>query len=72
MVYSTALDITATTNGLVAAGHPVDPVDLATVTPLITHTVRRFGDWHLDLTPPEPGGDGHLAMPIDRSATTTA
>jgi TnpA family transposase len=72
VVYSTALDITATTNGLVAAGHPVDPVDLATVTPLITHTVRRFGDWHLDLTPPEPGGDGHLAMPIDRSATTTA
>jgi hypothetical protein len=34
--------------------------------------VRRFGDWHLDLTPPEPGGDGHLAMPIGRSATTTA
>jgi hypothetical protein len=72
VIYSTALDITATTNGLVAAGHPVDPVDLATVTPLITHTVRRFGDWHLDLTPPEPGGDGHRAMPIDRSGESLA
>ena len=36
---------------------------MATLSPLITHTIRRFGDWHLDLTPPEATGDGHLALP---------
>ncbi|MGH3708160.1 MAG: Tn3 family transposase [Pseudonocardiaceae bacterium] len=64
-LYSTAADITAVVNELVADSQRVDPVDLATVSPLITHTIRRFGDWHLDLTPPEPGGDGHLAVSID-------
>jgi hypothetical protein len=47
VIYSTALDITAAANTAAAEGHPVDSVDLATVSPLITHTVRRFGDWHL-------------------------
>jgi hypothetical protein len=36
-----------------ADGHPVDPDDLATIAPYITHTIRRFGDWVLDLSPPE-------------------
>jgi hypothetical protein len=36
-----------------ADGHPVDPDDLATIAPCITHTIRRFGDWVLDLSPPE-------------------
>jgi TnpA family transposase len=62
-LYSTATDITTVVNDLISAGQQVDPVDLATVSPLITHTIRRFGDWHLDLTPPEPGGDGQLAIP---------
>jgi Tn3 transposase DDE domain len=35
-IYSTAVDITATSNSLAAEGHPTDPVDLATVTPYIT------------------------------------
>jgi len=26
---------------------------LATVSPYITHTVRRFGNWTLSLTPPD-------------------
>ncbi|HEY3690708.1 MAG TPA: hypothetical protein VGL46_10430 [Pseudonocardiaceae bacterium] len=43
--------------------HPADPVDLATVTSYITHTVRRFGDWHLDLTPPEAPVVAHLRLP---------
>jgi hypothetical protein len=38
------------------------PVDLATVSPYITHTIRRFGDWHLDLTPPEADTPTHLAL----------
>jgi hypothetical protein len=38
---------------LAADGHPVDPDDLATIAPYITHTIRRFGDWVLDLSPPE-------------------
>ncbi|WP_322748037.1 MULTISPECIES: Tn3 family transposase [unclassified Frankia] len=52
-IYSTALDITDAANALAAEGHLVDPDDLATVSPLITRTIRRFGDWHLDLTPPK-------------------
>jgi hypothetical protein len=62
-IYSTAVDITAASNTLVAEGHPVDPVDLATVTPYITHIVRRFGDWHLDLTPSEAPVAAHLRLP---------
>ncbi|MBD0742531.1 hypothetical protein [Streptomyces sp. CBMA152] len=31
----------------------MDPDDLATLSPLITRTIRRFGDWNLDLTPPK-------------------
>ncbi|MBU3064551.1 hypothetical protein KO481_23845 [Nocardia sp. NEAU-G5] len=34
------------------AGAP-DPDDLATITPYTTRTIRRFGDWVLNLTPPE-------------------
>ena len=36
---------------IIADGRDVDPEDVATLSPLITHTIRRFGDWHLDLTP---------------------
>ena len=43
-------------------GWNIDPDDAATISPLITHTIRRFGDWHLDLTPPEATGDSHLAL----------
>jgi hypothetical protein len=42
-------------------GHRVGADDLATISPLIRHTIRRFGDWHLDLTPPP--GEAHLALP---------
>lgn len=52
-IHSTALDITDAANALAAEDHLVDPDDLATASPLITRTIRRFGDWHLDLTPPK-------------------
>ncbi|WP_436778293.1 Tn3 family transposase [Yinghuangia sp. YIM S09857] len=52
-IYSTALDITDAANALAAEGHPVDVDDLATISPYITRTIRRFGDWVLDLAPPE-------------------
>jgi hypothetical protein len=40
-------------NQLVAesAGRQVDPDDLATISRYITETVRRFGEWVLDITP---------------------
>jgi hypothetical protein len=63
-IYSTAVDLTAVINQLIAGGQDVDPEDVATLSPLITHTIRRFGDWHLDLTPPETAGDGRLALPV--------
>ncbi|WP_269458685.1 Tn3 family transposase [Micromonospora purpureochromogenes] len=50
-IYSTALDITDAANTLAAEGHPVDHDDLATITPYITHTIRRLGDLVLD--PPD-------------------
>jgi TnpA family transposase len=65
-VYSTAVDLTAAVNQLIAEDWTIDPEDVATLSPLITHTIRRFGDWHLDLTPPETTGDGRLAVPVDR------
>jgi len=52
-IYSTALDITDAANALAGDGHPVDLDDLATISPYITRTIRRFGDWIVDLTPPE-------------------
>jgi len=52
-IYQNACDITAAANALAADGHPVDPDDLATIVPCITHTIRRFGDWVLDLSPPQ-------------------
>lgn len=51
-IYSTALDITDAANALAAEGHPVDLDDLATISPYITRTIRRFGDWIVDLAPP--------------------
>ncbi|MEU4704535.1 Tn3 family transposase [Nonomuraea dietziae] len=53
VIYSTACDITDAANDIAAEGRPVDLDDLATISPYITHTVRRFGNWTLDLTPPE-------------------
>ena len=53
MIYSNACDITAAANALAADGHPIDTDDLATISPYITHTIRRFGDWVLDLSPPD-------------------
>ncbi|MFI6927727.1 transposase [Nonomuraea spiralis] len=53
VMYSTALDITDAANDIAAEGQPVDLDDLATVSPYITHTVRRFGNWTLNLTPPD-------------------
>jgi TnpA family transposase len=71
VLYSTACDITAAANALARGGHRVDADDLATISPLIRHTIRRFGDWHLDLTPPPPG-EAHLALPLTESDSTQA
>ncbi|MGW4792197.1 hypothetical protein ACWEPC_07255, partial [Nonomuraea sp. NPDC004297] len=52
VIYSTACDITDAANDIAAEGRPVDLDDLATISPYITHAVRRFGNWTLDLAPP--------------------
>jgi TnpA family transposase len=51
-IFSTALDITDAANALAGEGWPVDADDLATISPYITRTIRRFGSWVVDLTPP--------------------
>lgn len=48
-----ALDITDAANDLAAEGVEVDTEDLAAITPYIRHPIRRFGDWVLNLAPPE-------------------
>lgn len=53
VMYSTACDITDAANAVAAEGEPVDPADLATISPYITSTVRRFGNWTLNLTTPD-------------------
>ncbi|MER6809918.1 Tn3 family transposase [Spirillospora sp. NPDC000708] len=53
VIHSNACDITDAANALAAEGHPVDTDDLATVSPYITHTSRWFGNWTLNLTPPD-------------------
>ncbi|GAA2845762.1 hypothetical protein Acy02nite_47390 [Actinoplanes cyaneus] len=66
-ICSTTLDLaatataTATANELSREGWNIDPDDLATVSPYITSTIRRFSDWILDLSPPADVGDGHLS-----------
>src|ERR1022692_2666251 len=67
-IFSTALDITDAANALAGEGYPVDTDDLATVSPYITRTIRRFGSWVVDLTPPDhapatPPGPG-TACPV--------
>jgi hypothetical protein len=52
LIYSTAQDITDAAIAIAADGHPVDLDDLATISPYITHVIRRFGNWILNLTPP--------------------
>ncbi len=61
-IYSSALDITTVANQLAAEGHPVDPDDLATIVPYVTHTIRRFGDWVLDSSPPNQHPATHLDL----------
>jgi hypothetical protein len=53
VIDSTACDITDAANAIAAEGQPVDPDDLATISPYITHNVRRFGNWTLNLAPPD-------------------
>jgi TnpA family transposase len=64
-----ALDMTDVVRDLQAAGHPVMPDDLATMSPYITERVKRFGEYPLDGldTPPETF-DPHLHLPANPGA----
>jgi hypothetical protein len=53
VMYSIACDITDAANDIAAEGERVDPADPATISPYITHTVRRFGNWTLNLSLPD-------------------
>ncbi|MEU8151642.1 Tn3 family transposase [Nonomuraea sp. NPDC048901] len=52
VIYSTSCDITDAANAIAAEGRPVDHDDLATISPYITHVIRRFGNWILNLNTP--------------------
>jgi TnpA family transposase len=54
LVYSTTVDMTEVVNDMVAEGRRVERQDLATISPYVTSTTRRFGRWQLVLEPPAP------------------
>jgi hypothetical protein len=56
------VDLTRAASTLTADGWPIDPGDLATITPCITTAIRRFGDWALNLTPPAETPGEHLTL----------
>ncbi|WP_442811470.1 hypothetical protein [Streptosporangium sp. NBC_01756] len=58
---STCQDITDAANAVAADGHPVDLDDLATISPYITHVIRRFGNWILNLALPAAPPDSTLS-----------
>jgi TnpA family transposase len=64
VIYHLTVDITAAVNELVAEGWSVDPDDLATISPYLQGKVRRFGDWVLDLSPPEAGVPTELDLDL--------
>lgn len=66
VIYSTACDITAAANELAAEGHTIDTEDLATISPYITRTIRRFGDYVLNLAPPDQ--DPHTKLDLQPGA----
>lgn len=53
MVHTLRISARDEVTDMAAEGHPVDTDDLATITPYIARTIRRFGDWVLDLKPPD-------------------
>ena len=61
LIFQTALDITRIVRDLTAEGREVDLDDLATITPYQHRQYRRFGDYLVDTTTPEPI-DGHLDL----------
>jgi hypothetical protein len=65
VIYHFTLDITAAVNQLVVKGWEVDREDLATISPYLQGKLRRFGDWVLDLTPPEPTVATELRLNAD-------
>ncbi len=70
-IYSTTLALTATANELSREGWSIEADDLATVTPYITSTIRRFGDWVLDLNPPHRGQRRAPRLRCGRIGATT-
>ena len=65
-----ALDMTDVVRDLQAAGHPVIPDDLATMSPYITERVKRFGEYPIDgLDTPPDAFDPHLQLPASRGAS---
>jgi Tn3 transposase DDE domain len=65
VIFHTALDMTRVLNGLRAEGHPVHPEDVAALSPYLTHHLRRFGDYVLDLSPPPDPPPTHLDLELD-------
>ncbi|MFC6087387.1 hypothetical protein [Sphaerisporangium aureirubrum] len=45
-----------------STGRPAAPDDLTTISPYITHVIRRFGNWILNLTPPAAAPTTHLDL----------
>lgn len=54
VIFHNTLDIADVVRELQAEGHPVDPLDLAQVSPYLTEHIKRFGEYstyELGITP---------------------
>lgn len=57
------VDITHVLRQLIAEGYPVNADDVANLSPYVTRTIKRFGDYAVPVgNPPEPF-DGGLVLP---------
>lgn len=72
VIFHTALDMTRVLNGLRAEAYPVHPEDVATLSPYLTHHIRRFGDYVLDLSPPPDPLPAHLDLELDTAPESAA
>jgi len=63
------VDISNALRQLIAEGHPVNADDVASLSPYVTRTIKRFGDYAIPAgDPPEPF-DGELVLPSPNTET---
>ena len=64
LIFQNVVDMTYAIRELVQEGYPVTPDALAGVSPYITRTLKRFGDYAVKLDVPPTPLDGDMALDL--------